>query len=57
VIFKKGMTGISRSRFEILFKNENGKLKKRLIMLPGSLSSGDKHTVTALEIMKDAGLL
>uniref|UniRef100_UPI0040484E11 phosphoribosylaminoimidazolesuccinocarboxamide synthase n=1 Tax=Mariniflexile sp. TaxID=1979402 RepID=UPI0040484E11 len=46
--FKKATFGITRSRFEILFEEENGKIKKRLIMLPGSMSNGKKETEKAI---------
>lgn len=55
--FKKAIVGLTRSRFEILFENENGKIKKRLIMLPGSLSEGQGETQKALKIMTDEQLL
>ncbi len=44
--------GVTRSRFEILFEDEKGKLKTRLILLPGSLNDGENETEKALEIMK-----
>jgi len=44
VAFKNAKPGITRSYFEIFFEDENGKIKKRLVMLPGSLSKGnEKH--------------
>jgi hypothetical protein len=55
--FKKGIVGLTRSRFEVLFQNENGKLKKRLLMLPGSLTGGIKETGLALKIMEEEGLI
>ena len=39
------------------FEQEGGKIKKRLILLPGSLSDGPKETSKAVEIMKRNGLL
>lgn len=54
--FIKGTSGLSRSRFEIEF-NEGGKLKKRLILLPGSLNDGQNETEKAVEIMQDEKLL
>lgn len=57
VKFKKAIPGLTRSRFEIKFEDEDGKIKKRLIMLPGSLTGGDKETEIALKIMKDENLL
>lgn len=57
VKFKKGIEGISRSRFEVLFEDEKGKIKKRLIMLPGSLTNGQNETEKALRIMKEEKLV
>ncbi|RZJ54869.1 MAG: phosphoribosylaminoimidazolesuccinocarboxamide synthase [Flavobacterium sp.] len=55
--FINGKTGLTRSRFEITFEDENGKQKKRLIMLPGSLNDGSKETEKAVEIMKSEKIL
>ncbi len=55
--FKKAFKGLSRSRFEVLFEDEKGKIKKRLIMLPRSITGGDRETKKALKIMKDEGLI
>lgn len=52
VKFVDAKYGATRSRFEILFEDENGKLKTRLILLPGSLNDGENETIKALEIMK-----
>ena len=57
VSFKKAIPFVTRSRFEVLFENSEGKIKKRLIMLPGSLTGGDRETEKALKIMKDENLL
>jgi len=57
VKLKKAIKGLTRSRFEILFENENGKTKKRLIMLPGSLTDGLNETEKAVRIMKEEQLL
>ncbi|MCF6131915.1 phosphoribosylaminoimidazolesuccinocarboxamide synthase [Flavobacterium wongokense] len=57
VEFKKGIVGLTRSRFEILFEDNNGKTKKRLILLPGSLNNGEEETKKALSIMKAEGLI
>jgi hypothetical protein len=57
VSFKSALVGVTRARFEVLFEDENGKEKKRLIMLPGSLSNGKAETEKALEIMKATNLL
>ena len=57
VMFKRAIVGLTRSRFEVLFENEQGKVKKRLIMLPDSLSDGQNETEKALKIMTEAGLI
>lgn len=56
VKFKKAILGLTRSRFEICFEDENGKNKKRLIMLPGSLTNGQNETEKALRIMSEENL-
>lgn len=55
--FKKAIPGLTRSRFEVLFENESGKLKKRLILLPGSLTGGPDETEKAISILKSESLL
>jgi len=57
IVFNDAKLGLTRSVFEVLFENKNGKVKKRLIMLPGSLSNGNEETKKALCIMKEEGLL
>ncbi|MBL1280967.1 MAG: phosphoribosylaminoimidazolesuccinocarboxamide synthase [Fluviicola sp.] len=57
VKFKKGNTGLTRSRFEVFFKDNNDKLKKRLILLPVSMNDGDIETEKAIQIMIDENLL
>ena len=57
VRFKKAFKGLTRSRFEVMFEDETGKMKKRLIMLPGSLTDGQNETDKAVEIMKEEKLL
>ena len=54
---KKAIFGLTRSRFEVKFEDENGKTKKRLIMLPGSMNNGQNETEKAIEIMKAENLL
>lgn len=54
--FIKGRTGLTRSRFEVFFE-ENGKIKKRLIPLPGSLNNGNAETEEALRIMKEEKII
>lgn len=50
-------TRLMRAHFEVLFTNGKGKIKKRLIMLPGSLTNGTEETQKAVKIMKEEGLL
>lgn len=53
----KAIFGLTRSRFEVLFEDDNGSIKKRLIMLPGSMSGGQKATEKAVKIMTEEKLL
>jgi len=55
VKFVKGLAGLSRSRFEI-YIDDTGKRKRRLVLLPGSMSGGKEETKKALEIMKKEDL-
>jgi len=57
VKFKKAIVGLTRSRFEVLFENDHGQIKKRLIMLPGSLTDGQNETEKAIKIMTDEKLI
>lgn len=57
VKFKKAIPGLTRSRFEIKFEDDDGKIKKRLIMLPGSMSDRPNETEIAIKIMTDEKLL
>jgi hypothetical protein len=57
VTLKKAIVGLTRSRFEVIFEDETGKIKKRLIMLPGSLTGGQSETEIAIKIMSDAKLI
>jgi hypothetical protein len=57
VKFINGTKGVTRSRFEVFFEDEKGKIKKRFILLPGSLSNGDSATKKALEIMRNEKLI
>ena len=54
---KEAIFGLTRSRFEVLFEDEDGKIKKRLIMLPGSLTGGKRETEKAVKIMQMENLL
>lgn len=57
VVFRKAIYGLTRSGFEVLFEDEHGKIKKRLILLPGSLSDGQHETEKAVKIMSDEKLI
>lgn len=57
VKLKKAIAGLTRSRFEIFFEDNEGRIKKRLIMLPGSLTDGKVETEKAIKIMTDEKLL
>lgn len=57
VKLKKSIPGLTRSRFEVFFENEHGKQKKRLIMLPGTLSDGQNETEKAIKIMVEEKLI
>ncbi|KFC24492.1 hypothetical protein [Chryseobacterium sp. FH1] len=57
VKLKKAIAGLTRSRFEIFFEDNEGRIKKRLIMLPGSLTDGSVETEKAIKIMTDEKLL
>ncbi len=57
VKFMNAKFGATRSVFEITFEQSSGKLKKRLILLPGSLNNGAQETEKALEIMKTNKLI
>lgn len=56
VIYNSGTPGLTRPRFEIRF-NDKGKIKKRLIMLPGTLGGGQSEGDKAVQIMRDEKLL
>ncbi|WP_417366255.1 phosphoribosylaminoimidazolesuccinocarboxamide synthase [Flavobacterium beibuense] len=56
VTFKKA-TALTRACFLIDFEDEKGKLKKRLIMLPGSMSGGQEAVEDAVKIMQEEKLI
>lgn len=56
-LIKKGIKGLTRARFEVYFRESPEKIKKRLIMLPGSLTGGDTETDIDIKIMKEEGLI
>lgn len=47
-----GTAGINRAFFTIHFADERGRIKKRLIALPGAFYSKEEETVSALATMK-----
>jgi hypothetical protein len=55
--FIKGIAGLTRARFVVLFTDDNGKNKKRLIMLPGSLTGGQTETDIAYNLMIEEKLI
>ena len=55
--FKAAKKFLTRSYFKVDFEQDNGKIKTRLIMLPGSLNNGTKGTKKALELMRNSGLI
>lgn len=55
--FKKAIPGLTRSHFVIIFEDEHGKIKKRMILLPGSMTGGQTETENALKIMREENLL
>ena len=57
VIFKKGIWGVSGARFEIMFTNEKGQIRKRLIILSSLFKPNEEDTLEAVQIMVDSGLL
>ena len=56
VRFIHGKDGLTRSRFEVFFV-EKGKVKKRLILLPGPLSDGEAETEKAVALMRNERLI
>jgi hypothetical protein len=57
VVFKPAAPGLTRAYFEVHFTDAKGRSKKRLIMLPGSLTGGAEETDRALRIMREEGLI
>ena len=57
ILLKKGINGLTRTRFEVYFRDNSRKIKKRLIMLPGSLTGGDTETDIAIKIMQEERLI
>lgn len=58
VVFHEALRGLIRPYFEVFFENEKGRIKKRLILLPGSLMDSQRaETEKALQIMKEEGII
>jgi hypothetical protein len=55
--FIKGISGLTRARFIVIFTDNKGKTKKRLILLPGSLTGGKTETDIAYKIMIEEKLI
>jgi hypothetical protein len=55
--FIRGIRYVTRSRFEVSMEAANGKLRKRLIILPGTLGQGKHHTEEALAMLRSENLL
>jgi hypothetical protein len=56
VTYNPGISGLTRPRFEIEFY-DSGQIKKRLIMLPGTLAGQEREKNKAVQIMKAEKLL
>jgi hypothetical protein len=57
VHYKKRIPGLRRSYFEVMFEDDRGRLKRRLIMLPGTMSGAAAAEDNALKIMQEEGFL
>jgi hypothetical protein len=56
VRFIRAIPYLTRSRLIVTFEDENGKLQKCLIPLPGWLNEGDRHTEEAIALLKNEKL-
>ncbi|MDH5597731.1 MAG: phosphoribosylaminoimidazolesuccinocarboxamide synthase [Cyclobacteriaceae bacterium] len=56
VFYKSGIYGLTRPRFEVEY-SDHGKIKTRLILLPGTGANGQKEAEKAVQIMKEEKLL
>lgn len=57
IVLKKAVPGLTRSHFIVFFEDGNGKTKKRLILLPGSLSNGEDETENAFNLLQSEQLI
>jgi len=55
--FINKIAGLTRARFLVIFINEKGKTKTRLIMLPGSLTGGQSKKNIANRLMQEEILI
>lgn len=55
--FIRGISGLTRSRFIVSFRDENNRIKKRMILMPGSLNGEKEENEKALKIMQEEGLM
>ncbi|MFT5779042.1 MAG: hypothetical protein ACI837_001999 [Crocinitomicaceae bacterium] len=57
VKFVAGVKGLTRSNFAVIYTDKNGKLKKRLILLPGTWFGPNEEIEHAKEVMKNEGYI
>lgn len=57
IVFKAAVPGLTRSFLTVHFTTPEGRARKRLIMLPGSLTGGAAETRKAIRILKEEQLL
>lgn len=57
IVFKKAAPGLTRAHFIVFFKNDQRKTKKRLIILPGALASGEDEAEKALKLLQEEKLI
>lgn len=55
--FVRGLSGLTRSRFEVFFTDDKNRLRKRLILMPGSLNGEKEENEKALRILREEKLL
>lgn len=57
ILFIKAIPVLTRARFDVIFTDEKGRTKKRLIILPGYLTGGKEETELAYKIMLEENLI
>lgn len=55
--FIRGISGLTRSRFEVFFRHTNNRVKKRIILMPGSLNGEKEETEKALHLFREEKLI